>query len=83
MARTNRNPFGQSFNQRDYDQSSPLEIIIETPAPQELYCLKCRRKVFTNVASYKILKNGCRVVVSVHHECGTLMHKFAKKEGDC
>jgi hypothetical protein len=82
MARQNLNPYGQSFNQTDYNNSSPLEVIIETPAPQTLYCVKCKRLIFERILSYKTLKNGVRAVTSIHHVCGTLMYKFVNKEGE-
>lgn len=66
----------QVFDQQEYDRRTPLNIVMRKPAPQTLYCVKCRRKVFTRALSYKKLRNGTYAVVSVHHECGTLMHKF-------
>lgn len=70
-----KNPFGQSFDQKQYENSTPLEIVINKPAKQDIYCVKCRKKVFTE-CTYKKLKNGTYAVVSVHHGCGTLMYKF-------
>ena len=69
------NRFGQTFDQKEYDKRTPLEIIIQKPAMQEIYCVKCRRKVLTECV-YKKLKNGTYAVVSIHHACGTLIHKF-------
>ena len=66
----------QSFNQKEYEKAHELNIILIKPAPQYLYCVKCRRKVFTRVSSYKKLSNGRYAVVSVHHACGTLMYRF-------
>lgn len=71
------NRYCQSFDQSEYDKRNPMKVVVVKPAMQDIYCVKCRRKVFTECV-YKRLKNGRYAVVSVHHSCGTMMYKFCK-----
>jgi len=59
-----------------FENQVKLDVVINTPAEQNIFCVKCRRMVFTRNCAYKKLRNGQYAVVSVHHECGTLMYKF-------